>query len=56
MNSFLTPMRDKYNYYMQNPLEVEKILQEGAKKARIIAKKMLNKIRKKIGVNELFNN
>lgn len=56
INSFLTPMRDKYNYYMQNPLEVEKILQEGAKKARIIAKKMLNKIRKKIGVNELFNN
>lgn len=54
-NSFLAPMREKYNYYMQNPQIVEQILQDGAKKARYIARKQLNKIRKKIGVAEFLN-
>lgn len=52
-NAYLTPMREKYNYYMQNPKLVEEILKEGAKKARYIARKQLNKVRKKIGVGEL---
>lgn len=52
-NKFLTPMREKYCYYMQNPKIVEHILQEGATKARYIAKKQLNKVRKRIGVAEI---
>lgn len=52
-NAYLTPMREKYNYYMQNPKLVEQILKEGANKARYIARKQLNKVRKKIGVGEL---
>lgn len=52
-NAYLSPMREKYNYYMQNPKIVEQILQDGAKKARYIARKQLNKIRKRIGVAEL---
>ena len=53
INTYLTPMREKYNYYMQNPKIVEQILQDGAKKARFVARKVLNKVRKRIGVCEL---
>lgn len=53
VNAYLSPMREKYNYYMQNPKIVEQILQDGAKKARYIARKQLNKVRKRIGVAEL---
>ncbi len=53
MNEYISPMREKYNYYMSNPQEVEKILQEGSIKARRIARKVLNKVRKKIGVCKL---
>lgn len=52
-NAYLSPMREKYNYYMQNPKTVEQILQDGAKKARFVARKVLNKVRKRIGVSEL---
>lgn len=52
-NAYLSPMREKYNYYMQNPKIVEQILQDGAKKARFVARKVLNKVRKRIGVSEL---
>ena len=46
-------MREKYNYYMQNPKIVEQILQDGAKKARFVARKVFIKVRKRIGVSEL---
>lgn len=52
-NAYLSPMREKYNYYMQNPKIVEQILHDGAKKARFVARKVLNKVRKRIGVSEL---
>lgn len=55
MNNYISPMRDKYNYYINHLDEVEKILQDGAIKARKIARKMLNKIRRKIGVGLLNN-
>ena len=51
MNNYISPMREKYNYYLQHPKEIEAILQQGAEKARFIARKMLAKVRKKIGVN-----
>lgn len=55
INGYISPMREKYNYYMDHPEEVEKILQSGAFKARYIAKKMITKIRKRIGVNPMAN-
>jgi len=51
MNNVLSPMREKYNYYYNNPKIVEEILQKGAERARILARKTLEKVRKKIGVN-----
>lgn len=50
MNNYISPMRERYNYYLNNPKEVESILEEGANKARYLARKTLSKVRKKIGV------
>jgi len=50
MNRFLTPIRDKYNYYMENYHEVEKILEEGSNKARKVAKETLARCRFNIGL------
>lgn len=50
-NKFLSPMREKYNYYISHPEVVEEILQKGAEKARKIAQTTLQKVRKLIGKN-----
>ena len=50
MNSYLKPMRDKYDYYMSHYDEVEKMLEEGEKKVRIIAKETIERVRKAVGV------
>ena len=49
-NAFIKPMREKYFYFMEHKEEVDKILAEGAEKARYIAKKTMAKVRKRIGV------
>lgn len=49
-NEYLKPMREKYFYYQSHRDEVDKILEEGAAKARIIARKTLARVRKAIGV------
>lgn len=49
-NRVLTPMRDKYNYYMSHYDEVEKLLAEGASKARAIAKETLKRARENMGL------
>ena len=41
--------RKKFNYYLSNPNEVEKILMSGALKARTTADKVLKRVRKKLG-------
>ncbi|WP_369048369.1 tryptophan--tRNA ligase [Tenacibaculum sp. UWU-22] len=41
--------REKYNYYMNNRHEIDKALSIGANKAREVAKKVLDRTRKKIG-------
>lgn len=41
--------REKYNYYIQNPGEVNSALSKGAEKARKVAKKVLLRVRNKIG-------
>ena len=47
---FISPMREKYNHYMAHKDEVDKILADGAVKARSIASKVLSRVRKAIGV------
>ena len=41
--------RDKFQHYISNPDEVEKILKAGAIKANATATKVLNRVRKKLG-------
>ena len=48
-NSFLSPMREVYNYYISHPEEIDKILENGAKKARQIAAQTIGEVRKLIG-------
>jgi tryptophanyl-tRNA synthetase len=41
--------REKYNYYMENTAELDKVLAEGAAKAKVIADSVLTKVREKTG-------
>ena len=41
--------RNKFQHYISNSDEVEKILKTGAKKANVTANKVLNRVRKKLG-------
>jgi len=41
--------RERYNYYAENPAEVDVILEKGAEKARKIAQETLNRVRKSVG-------
>ena len=49
-NSYLKPMRDKYDYYMSHYDEVEKLLEKGEAKARVIAKETIERVKKAVGV------
>jgi len=49
-NRYISPMRAKYDYYMSHRDEVDKILEDGAKKARVYAREVIQKVRKAIGV------
>lgn len=49
MNNYLTPMREKYNYYINHFEEVEDMLKKGAEKARKISTETIERIRKAIG-------
>ncbi len=51
VNEIISPMREKYNYYMEHYSEVEELLKKGEAKARLIAKETLERVRKAIGVN-----
>ncbi|MCL2850967.1 MAG: tryptophan--tRNA ligase [Firmicutes bacterium] len=50
-NRMISPMREKYEYYINNFEEVEKVLIEGAKKARQVSQKTLERVRKVIGAS-----
>ena len=47
-NKFETE-REKYNYYMDNMDEVERLLTQGEDKARKVASKVLERVRKTLG-------
>ncbi len=51
MNSVLSPMREKYNYYINNYDEVEKILADGSKRAKVIAKETIKRARANMGLD-----
>ena len=44
------PMRDKYDYYMAHFDEVEKMLQKGEERARVIARETIDRVKKAVGV------
>ena len=50
MNNYVTPMREKYEYYMSHPEVVNKYLEDGAKKARVVAKETIIRVKKAIGL------
>ena len=41
--------REAFNYYLSNPEELEKKLEQGEAKARVIANEVLARVRKKLG-------
>lgn len=41
--------REAYNFYMSNPVELDKKLEQGEEKARVIANHVLARVRKKLG-------
>ncbi|PSM52340.1 tryptophanyl-tRNA synthetase [Campylobacter blaseri] len=47
---YFKEQREKFDYYVNNKSEVDEILQEGAVKARSIAKKNMLKIRELVGI------
>lgn len=46
----LAPFQKKYNEIKNNPEYIEKVIEEGAKKARALAEPMMEIVRKKIGL------
>lgn len=50
-NRFISPMREKFDYYMEHKEEVDEILKEGALKAEKVAKEVLARVRKAIGTD-----
>lgn len=41
--------RERYNYYMENTSELDKVLAEGAAKAKMVADEVLSRVRAKVG-------
>ena len=50
MNGYLSPMREKYNYYMEHFDEVVKMLEKGEAKAKKIAQETIERVKKAVGV------
>ena len=51
LESTFSEKRDRYNALMENPDELDEILEKGAEKARDIAIPILKKVRRAVGVN-----
>ncbi|MFC4893149.1 tryptophan--tRNA ligase [Pseudofrancisella aestuarii] len=50
INEYLKDAREKYDFYFNNPKEVDDILKQGAEKARTIAKANLLKVKEVVGI------
>ena len=44
--------RQKFEYYMSNKKELERVLNLGAEKANLVAQEVLNRVREKLGYNK----
>lgn len=44
-------VREQYNYYISHPGEVESLLIQGAEKAQVVAREVLERVRLKLGFN-----
>ena len=55
LNQLLSPMRERYQYLMDNPAEIDAILAKGAAKARAQAGPLLQKARRAVGIAPLAN-
>ncbi len=51
MNSFLKPIQEKRKYYEEHPEEVNKILEDGTKEAKLKAEETMNKVRHAIKID-----
>jgi len=51
IEDILEPIREKRAYYENHVDEVYKMLEDGSKKARLVASETLNKVREAIGIN-----
>ena len=51
MINFLKPIQEKRRYYMENPKEVDKILQNGTKVAKKKAEATMSKVKKAIKID-----
>jgi len=47
----LAPFQKKYNEIKNNPEYIEKVINDGAKKAKALAEPMIKNVRKKIGLD-----
>lgn len=50
-NNYISPMREKYNYYMDNFDIVEKILCRGEEKVRELAAETMSRVRSAVGID-----
>jgi tryptophanyl-tRNA synthetase len=53
IDSEIAPMREKYEYLMRNPAEVEAILLKGASKARALCTPFMQSLRQAVGLRSL---
>ncbi len=53
VNQEIAPARERYQAYMDDPSSLEKILQEGAQKAREHSVPLMNKVRRAVGIRPL---
>ena len=51
LDAFLRPIREKRNYYEENPKIVKEILFEGTEKTRVEAKKIFEKVKEAMKIN-----
>ncbi|MBB6481072.1 tryptophan--tRNA ligase [Spirochaeta isovalerica] len=50
LNEFISPMRERYNELMNDKSYIDKVLTEGAEKARELASAKMDRLRKAVGV------
>lgn len=50
LNGFISPMRDRYNELMEDKSYIDKVLADGAERARELASAKMDRLRKAVGV------